>query len=418
MNKKVVKIMIIAIIISLLYVSGAYAQTVRVMHQASPEADHLAEHVKDFEEITGIKVLLDLVPIEILDRRMMQELIEQKGTYDVVIGVGGETRLTYLNKGEYIPIEDYLTKEELEQFYSREEYIDPRTGKVAGLTQFQNFQMLFYRKDLLNDPKEKVAFKEKYGRELNVPKTFQELYEVAEFFHRPPEMYGYFVSGIDWSWRCEFPYFVFGMGENFGDKEGNLTINTPGTIKAMEYMLKMTKFAPGGWEAMNFFDADTLMKEGKLFMYQNWTYIWKELSEEMPDKVGIATPAGDVEPGVSMAGYLALIPKKAPNPDAAVKFVKWFGGYDYQKSMTMELMGNLSSRSDVMKDPEVVKVYSGIEKLTEALSYAHTFRCTWSNELATSLYEVFFNVLGGKMTVKEGLDLLQNEKFADRRAIE
>ncbi len=418
MNKKIIKIMITAIIISVLCVSGASAKIVRVLHVAGPEADHLAANVEKFEEITGIRVLLDIVPRAVSDQRLMRELIEQKGIYDVVMSIGGNDYVTYINKAEYIPIEDYLTKEEVEQFYGRKVFTDPRTGKMAGIPQYHNFEMLFYRKDLLNDPKEKAAFKEKYGRELTVPKTLKELCEVAEFFHRPPEMYGYFVSGLEWSWRGEYSYYLFGEGENFGDKEGNLTINTPGAIKAMEYMLKMTKFAAPGWEAMSFFDGDTLMKEGKLFMYQNWTYIWKTFCEEMPDKVGIAAPVGGVEPGVSLSGWLALIPKKAPSPDAAVKFIKWLGSYDYQKSFTMDNIGNLSSRSDVMKDPEVRELYPGIEEFEKALPYAHIPQCVWRAELCSGLYDVFFKVLGGKMTVTEGLNWLQNEKFAGRRAIE
>lgn len=138
----------------------------------------------------------------------------------------------------------------------------------------------------------------------------------------------------------------------------------------------------------------------------------------MPDKVGIAPPIGDVEPGVYLSGWLALIPKKAPNPDLAVKFVKWMGGYDYQKNHTMDLMGNLSSRSDVMKDPEVRAAYIGIGELEKALAYAHVPRCTWWDELTASVYGVFFEALKGEMTVAEGLNWLQNEKFAGRRAIE
>jgi len=412
--------MVIAtVIITTFCVLGASAEIVKVLHIAGPEADHLAANLGTFEKLTGIKVQLDIAPRDVAGQRMMRELIQQGGTYDVVMSIGGSDYTTYVNKGEYIPIEDYLTKEEIEQFYGRKLFTDPRTGKMAGIAQYHDSQMLFYRKDLLNDPKEKAAFKEKYGRELTIPKTLQDLYEVAEFFNRPPEMYGYFENGLPGFWRWDYVYFLFGEGENLGDKEGNLTINTPGAIKAMEYLLKLNKFVPPGWKAMNFFDGDTLMKEGKIFMYQNWSYIWNEFCKEMPDKVGIAVPVGDVEPGVSLSGWLALIPKTAPNTDGAVKFVKWLGGYDYQKKFTMDLIGQLSSRSDVMKDPEVRKLYPGIEEFEKAQAYGHTLQIVWKDEFFNALYDVFFNkLLTGKMTVTEGLNWLQNEKFAGRRAIE
>lgn len=419
-GKKIMFCMILTMVVTTIFCGVAFSaeNIVRVLHVAGPEADHLVEYTEEFEKETGIKVSIDITPRDVITERIMRELIEQQGIYDVVMGMGGSLYTTYVNKGQYIPIEDYLSQEEVDQFYGRRVFTDPRSGKMATMPQYHNFEMMFYRKDLLNDPKEQASFRERYGRELTVPRTFQELYEVAEFFTRPPDMYGYLVGGIDWSWACDWLYFLFGQGENVGDEDGNLTLNTPGAIKATEDLIRIVKFGPPGWEAMTFFDGDELMKEGKLFMYQNWTYIWKTFCEEMPDKVGIAPPIGDVEPGVYLSGWLALIPKKAPNPDLAVKFVKWMGGYDYQKNHTMDLMGNLSSRSDVMKDPDVRAAYIGIEELEKALAYAHVPRCTWWDELLGSVYGVFFEAVKGEMTVAEGLNWLQNEKFAGRRAIE
>jgi hypothetical protein len=45
--------------------------------------------------------------------------------------------------------------------------------------------VMLYRKDLFEDPKEKSAFKAKYGRELEVPQTFSDAKQVTEFFTRP-----------------------------------------------------------------------------------------------------------------------------------------------------------------------------------------------------------------------------------------
>src|SRR5260370_24287751 len=44
-----------------------------------------------------------------------------------------------------------------------------------------------YRKDWFEDPKEKEAFKAKYGYELKVPETWAQLRDIAEFFYRPKE---------------------------------------------------------------------------------------------------------------------------------------------------------------------------------------------------------------------------------------
>lgn len=402
---------------SVAFVFGA-GNVVKVLVATGPEPDHLMAHVGEFESKTGIKVSFGVATREEREIRMMRELIEQRVNYDVVCLPGGTEYATFVTKGEYIPIENYMTKEEVSQFFARKLYTDPRTGKMAGIPQFSNNQMLFYRKDLLNDPKEKASFKKRYGRELKVPKTFKELYEVAEFFHRPPEMYGYFFGGVDWSWFCDFDYFLYGMGENYGDEHGNLTINTPGAVKAMDYLVKLSQFNPPGWESMTFFDGDNLMKEGKILMYQNWAYIWVTFFKEFPDKVGIAVPPGDVEPGAALGGFIALIPKKAPNPDLAAKFVKWMGGFEYQKELAIDLAGNLSSRLDVINDPDVNAAYPGIDQLKIASSHAHVGRCTWKQELSSGLFDIFFKVLKGETKIEDGMNYLQNERFAGRKAME
>ena len=59
------------------------------------------------------------------------------------------------------------------------------SGEFFGLPANQDAYGLTYRKDLFEDPKEKEAFKAKYGRDLAVPQTYQEAKDVAEFFTRP-----------------------------------------------------------------------------------------------------------------------------------------------------------------------------------------------------------------------------------------
>ena len=51
--------------------------------------------------------------------------------------------------------------------------------------------MYVYRHDLIEDPKERIHFKNKYGYELEVPRNMTQMRDLAEFFYRPPHMYGF-----------------------------------------------------------------------------------------------------------------------------------------------------------------------------------------------------------------------------------
>jgi multiple sugar transport system substrate-binding protein len=55
-------------------------------------------------------------------------------------------------------------------------------GKIYGVPLRGDTLLCFYRNDLLRDPKEQLAFKDKYGRALGPPATWDEFAEVAEFF--------------------------------------------------------------------------------------------------------------------------------------------------------------------------------------------------------------------------------------------
>ena len=61
-------------------------------------------------------------------------------------------------------------------------------GRVDGTTYmrpFYNYAMgLTHRKDMVNDPAEQAAFREKYGIELRMPETWDEYLKQVEFFTR------------------------------------------------------------------------------------------------------------------------------------------------------------------------------------------------------------------------------------------
>lgn len=392
------------------------AKVVRVLAVAGPETDCLIENARKFEEETGITASIEQVARPLWGARKVRELIEDSGIYDVVMIGGGDDPMWVKMQGNWLPLNEYLTEEEVTVITHKDYFT--YEGNLIGVPQYYNFPMLFYRKDLLEDPGEQSAFKEKYGRDLTVPKTYDELYEVAEFFNRPPDLYGFFMGGVDWSIFLDHTYFTYGMDGNYGNLEsGELALNTTEQKRAMTALTRMTEFNPPGWETLTFFDGDQLMLDGKIFMYQNWLYIWKTFLEQKPDEIGIAPPTGDVQPGAHLGAFVAVIPSVAPSPEAGVKFIQWMMSYDYQKDQVMAT-GNLPIREDVLEDSEVREALVGIEMLEETLPYLSYQYTTWPGELSSGVTEAIWKVLNGEMTAEEACDWMQNTKFADRKAIE
>ncbi|MGA9637911.1 extracellular solute-binding protein [Flavobacterium sp.] len=64
-------------------------------------------------------------------------------------------------------------------------------GGTYGLPFHDGPECLIYRKDLFESFDEKVAFYRDYGKPLEIPKTWDDLMEVAAFFNRPEDnLYG------------------------------------------------------------------------------------------------------------------------------------------------------------------------------------------------------------------------------------
>lgn len=410
-----------AVLMGLTFVTSVEAQSgsakvVRVLAVSGPETDSLIAHAAEFQKETGITAAIEQVARPLWGERKVRELLEDSGLYDVVMVGGGDDLLWVRQKAHILPLDQYLSKDDVAQL-SLGDYFKV-DDKLIGVPQYYNFPMLYYRKDMLEDPKEQAAFKAKYGRTLTVPRNFDELEQVAEFFNRPPKMSGFFMGGVDWSVYLDYTYFMFGNKTNLGDpKTGALTLNSPESKRVMNALTRMARFNPKGWETESFFDGDQLFQQGKVFMYQNWIYITKTLMEKMPGKVGMAPAVGDKQPGEHLGAFVAVVPKAAANPGNAGKFISWMLGAKFQKAQTLET-GNLPVRQDLLKDPEVKKALPGFDEYQKALPYLSYQYSTWPNELSSGISEAIWKVFKKQMSSDQACDWLVNEKFKNRKAVE
>jgi multiple sugar transport system substrate-binding protein len=391
----------------------ATPKVVRVLAVAGPETDALIKYAPEFEKATGITASIEQVARPLWGERKVRELIEGAPLYDVVMVGGGDDNTWVKYKAQVKDLSKLLPADQLSQVNLLDKF---KIGdRVIGIPQYYNFPMLFYRKDLFENPAEQAAFKAKYGRDLVPPTSYEDMYQVAQFFNRPPNLYGFFIGGVDWSIYLDDTYFVYGLGANYGDlTTKQLTLNTPEQKQALSWLGKFTALNPPGWQTESFFDGDTLMQNGKIAMYQNWFYIWKTFHDKMPDKIGMAPLIGK---GAHLGAFVATIPNAAPSPEAGVKFIQWMMGATYQKEQAIET-GDLPIRKDVLQDPDVRKALVGIEQFEKVLPNLQYNQTTWVGELSAGVSEAIFKVVKDGVSPQVAADWLQNEKFKGRKAIE
>ncbi len=395
--------------------STAPSGEVRVLAVEGPETDALATEAATFTQSSGITVKVDKVARDVWGQRKVAELAQDAGTYDVVFLGGGDDAVWMLRHAHAKDLTGYLGSEVVNDVVNHELFTTD-SGALLGAPQYYNFPVTYYRADLFGDPDEQSAFKEKYGRDLAPPTTFDELVDLATFFNRPDEgLYGTCLGGVDWSVFLDNTYFTYGQDSNYGDlATGELTLNTPEQVKSLEYIKQLTALSAPGWESLSFFDCDNQMQAGSIAIYQNWLYAWRTLGEQMGDKLGMAPPAGVK---THLGAMLATIPEKAPNPDAAGAFIAWMLSDDFQLAQARQT-GNLPVLQSQQGSPAFAEALPELEMLKSVagrLTYLHT---TWSGELGSGVSEAIAKVNSGELTAQDAAAWLQNEKFAGRKAIE
>lgn len=153
-------------------------------------------------------------------------------------------------------------------------------GEVKSASMDGDMHMLNYRADLFEDPDEQAAFRERYGYDLAAPVTWDQYYDIAEFFTRPEDdLYGTaeaFRRGGQQFWyffshAASYTHHPDHPGTMFFDPETmDAEINNPGWVRALEDYIRSVEYNPPG--ALNFGSGDVrpLYAGGTVAMNLDW----------------------------------------------------------------------------------------------------------------------------------------------------
>ncbi|MDJ1009744.1 MAG: extracellular solute-binding protein [Paracoccaceae bacterium] len=153
-------------------------------------------------------------------------------------------------------------------------------GEVKSATMDGDMHMLNYRADLMDDADNQAAFEAEYGYPLAAPLTWDQYYDIAEFFHDPDNG----VFGTAEAYRRggqQFWYFFShaasytnnpnNPGSMFFDPETmDAQLNNPGWLRALEDYKKGLDFNPPGALNNGSGDVRPLYAGGTVAMNLDW----------------------------------------------------------------------------------------------------------------------------------------------------
>jgi len=313
----------------------------------------IQELLPEFEELTGIKVNLDLQAFAIYNQRMDLELSTQGSTYDfcnITFPFAGR----WVGSGWMTPLEEFTQDAnatpsdwEPDDFLGgAQAAFRDAGGQTYGYSWVAGVQMLAAaRGDLI----------EQAG--LAMPTTFAEMIQVAEATHRPDVAAFANDKLHHWAW----PPYLMGMGgQVFADVNSDLTpvLDSPQSIEAAELYARLLRdFSPSG--VLSYTDEQVMRGQfaGRINMRTmsvDWLLpIGKSEESQTRDTVRYAAfpggPAGAF-PGVNSQGY--GIPVGARQKRAAWEFIKWALSKDMIRRLALEKDQLSVTRRSVLEDPE------------------------------------------------------------------
>ncbi|TMH10271.1 MAG: extracellular solute-binding protein [Betaproteobacteria bacterium] len=120
--------------------------------------------------------------------------------------------------------------------------------RVVAIPADLDMAMLFVRRDLLEDPAQRAAFRERFKRELKLPSTWSEYQQLVEFFNRPKE--GFYGSSEPreklTGWMFWMPRYLSTAASNqyLFDEQMHPLVDSPAGVAATESYVATVPYSP------------------------------------------------------------------------------------------------------------------------------------------------------------------------------
>ena len=388
-------------------------------------ANALAELSKDFTAESGIQMKFEFVPWTSFADRFINELNSGGKLCDLMIGdsqwIGGSA--TY---GHYVKLNDFFEQNNIsmDDFLPATVYAYSTWPKGApeywALPAMGDALGWVYRKDWFARPELRAEFKKTYGRELDVPKTWDELLEVSKFF-QGREIDGKTVYGVAiytergsegitmgvtaalyaWGFQYEDPKNPYHM-EGF--------VNSPDAVKALEFYKELYKCCtpPGHTDAYMTTNLDAY-KSGQVAMQMNWFAFFPGILKDADvggDKSGFfVNPKEKVEASV-LGGQGISVVSYSDKKDMALEYIKWFATPAVQKKWWS--LGGYSCSKAVLEDPNFASTAPFAADFLKAMSGVKDFwqEPTYAELLQAMQKRIHDYVVADQGTAQEALDKL------------
>jgi multiple sugar transport system substrate-binding protein len=294
-----------------------------------------------WEQLTGIKS--NVVELSHPDQysKPVAEHIAGSGAYDI-LDIEPAWTPSLADGGVIAPLDEYISKymnkADLEDYHPLYKALPTYKGKIWGFFDDGDMFALYYRKDILEDPKLMQAYQAKFNKPLGVPKTWEEYSQVAQFItdQMAPNVYGagHFRKAGSPGNQYDFLQQFRANGGVFFDENMKAQLASPAGMKTFANMLAANKASIPGNNELDAVALWAAWLQGKVAMIYSWPPTGRMTAgysqsdkainfipqSTIADKVGYAIVPSNPE---HATGYNKALSADTANPDAAYLFMQW-----------------------------------------------------------------------------------------------
>lgn len=220
-------------------------------------------------------------------------------------------------------------------------------------------QMLYYRKNLFQDPQLCAQFEKLYNVPLRPPKTFTEYNTVAKFFTADTDVIPYGMSIPAAYSECLVPELYIRLkayGSEVVDGKGNAVIQNPNALKAYINLSRAVKLAKPDYRSASDVSIVEDFLQGETAMLISYPSFLTDVSDLRKNNLVGSIGCSHI-PGRSplLGGWGLGISSKSENPNEAFSFLKW--ACTEQMANYFSMLGCYSAVSSTYTNDELVNLY-------------------------------------------------------------
>jgi multiple sugar transport system substrate-binding protein len=277
----------------------------------------------------------------------------------------------------------------------------------------------FYRRDWFENPELMAEFKEKAGRDLAVPTTWDEFKQVAEFFQGREidgkTVYGAAIftergsEGITMGATSVLYPFGFKYETEPGSYAMDGAVNSADAVAGLEFYKELYDCCtPPGYTDSYMEQGLDAFKSGQVAMMMNWFAFMPGMAKDevVGDVTGFfVNPAGKV-PASTLGGQGISVVANTDNMDGALAYIKWFAQPEVQKKWWS--LGGYACHNAVLNDPAFVDSQPFAGPFLEAMNQVQDFwqEPAYAQLLQSMQKRLHDYVVADQGTAQEALDQL------------